>query len=152
MNFTKTVAAIGIMASMALPALALENSGVPATTAAPTVVVVSPTTIACVGTAVNAREQAIGAAATKYTTAANASYSARATALAQAYTLTTKDAVRSAVKAAWSSFNSSMKSARGEWKTSRKTAWDAFRTAQKACKAPSSLSDTSSSKSEESGL
>jgi hypothetical protein len=109
------------------------------------------TKIQCVGTAVAARETALDTAMTAYTGSANSAYSARATALVSAYQQTTAVAVKAAVRTAWTAFTSSMKTARKTWQTARMSAWSTFRTAAKACKAPSSVSDSGNSGSEASG-
>lgn len=98
--------------------------------------------IACVGTAVNAREQSIDAAMTALTGSMNAAYAARATALQQAYGNTTPNAVKAAVKVAWSAFNSSLKSARKTWETARNGPWAQYRTAAATCRAPAGTTDS----------
>ncbi len=107
--------------------------------------------ISCVGGAVNTREQAIDTAMTAYTQGINAAYSARATALGQAYSQTTMKEVRSAVKAAWSTFNKSVKSARKAWQAARNTAWTQYRTSAVQCKAPAGTGDGVNSSLEASG-
>ncbi len=107
--------------------------------------------IACVGAAVNTREQAIDAAMTAFTVSSNAAYAARATALQQAYTNTTLAAVRAAVKVAWSDFNTSMKAARKTWLAARNDAWSAYGKAAAACKAPGGTGDGAHISSEASG-
>jgi len=76
----------------------------------------STATIACVGTAVNARETAIGTAITTHTQAINAAYTARAAALQQAYTGTTQIQVKASIKTAWASFRTAKTSANAAWK------------------------------------
>ncbi len=104
--------------------------------------------VACVGSAVSAREASIDSAINTFSTAQNAAYSARATALQSAYTQTSMSAVHTAVKTAWSSFSSSIKSARTAWSSARMSAWSHYRTAAAACKAPDGTGDNSNSESE----
>lgn len=101
--------------------------------------------IACVKIAVAARETAIGAAVATHTQAVQAAYSTRANELAGAYSNTTVKTVRAGTKVAWADFTKSIKAASKTWKTNRNTAWSAFRAAVKACKAPSSISDSANS-------
>jgi len=117
---------------------------------------ISSAVISCVGTAVNARESAIDTGISNYTQAVQAAYSTRATALQQAYTTASSGDIsltqgRSNVKAAWSAFNTAIKTAVKTWKTTRLSAWSQFRTAVKTCKAPSSITDTTSSTLEVTG-
>ncbi len=113
---------------------------------------VDPAKIQCVGAAVAAREQAVGTAANTFTSAVTAAYSARATALQQAYTKTTSSDVRSAVKAAWGAFTKSVRDARKAWRAARDGAWTTYRKAAVACKAPGGLGDGGNSGSEMSGF
>jgi len=107
--------------------------------------------IACVGTAVNTRETTLDAAMATFTGASNAAYTARASALKQAYTATTTRGVSTAVKTAWTTFNSAVKSARKAWQAARDTAWQTYRTSATACKAPAGTGDGVNSTSEASG-
>jgi hypothetical protein len=107
--------------------------------------------IACVGSAVNAREQALDAALSNHAAAITAAYSARADALKDAYSKTDVKSVRSSVRAAWSAFNASVKSARKAWNASKSAAWTSFRTAAAKCKAPADVSDSANASSEVSG-
>ncbi len=110
------------------------------------------TKIQCVGAAVATREASIDSAMTAFTGSSNSAYSARATALAQSYTLTTAVAVRASVKDAWTIFTSSMKTARKSWQTARNSAWTQYRTSAVACKAPTGVGDGVHASSEASGL
>jgi hypothetical protein len=107
--------------------------------------------ISCVGRALSTREAALGAGITANGSAASAAYAARASALASAYTATTTKELRTGVNAAWSAFNTSMKSARKAWVTVRNDAWTAFRTAARACKATSLVTDSAHASGESSG-
>jgi Domain of unknown function (DUF5666) len=116
-------------------------------TAAPT-----PAQIACIGSAVNARETALDSAMSAYTQAINTAYTGRASALQAAYGLTSGNgAIKNAVSAAWKSFASAIKSAHANWQTSKKSDWSTFSTAVKACKAPVVTTDSGESSSEASG-
>jgi hypothetical protein len=99
------------------------------------------TQIACIGAAVNARETAVDAAMAAYTASVNSAYSARATALQSAYQLTTLTTVQAADKAAWTSFNTSVKTARSTWLVARNTAWATYVKVGTACKAVSGTGD-----------
>jgi hypothetical protein len=90
---------------------------------------------------VNAREQALGTAMTAYTTSLTSAYTARAAALQAVYNLGTLAEIKSAAKAAWTTFSESKKAARLAWQTARNNAWKAYRTTATACKAPSGTGD-----------
>ena len=104
--------------------------------------------VACVGSAVSAREVSIDSAINTFSTAQNAAYSARATALQSAYTQTSMSAVHTGVKTAWSNFSSSIKSARTTWSTASTSAWSQYRTASALCKPPAGVSDGANSDTE----
>jgi uncharacterized protein YxeA len=140
-----TTASIILAGAVALTAFA-QATTTPTTSAANVAV-----KIACVGGAVNTREQAIDTAMTTHTSAVNAAYTARATALQQAYSLTTLKDVRAGVKTAWSTFNTAIKAAKKDWNTSRNAAWSAYRKTAIACKAPANTGDGVNSVSEVSG-
>ena len=107
--------------------------------------------IQCVGAAVDTRESAIDSAMTTFNASTNLAYSARATALHQAYALTTAVSVRAAVKVAWTAFKTSMQTARKTWQSAKMSAWSTFKTAAKACRAPAGVSDSANSSSESTG-
>ncbi|MGH7175688.1 MAG: hypothetical protein ACREGR_05015, partial [Minisyncoccia bacterium] len=137
--------ASAVVVAFAAAAPALAQTTTPSTN------IEATTKIACVGSAVNIREQAIDSAITTYTGALTAAYSARATALQQAYTNTTLAATRVAVRAAWSTFSASAKSGRKSWQTARNTAWNTYRTAAVACRAPVGTGDGAFSLNDVSG-
>lgn len=97
------------------------------------------TKIACVGAAVNAREQALDAGYSTYASAMNAAYQARATALSQAYQATSSKQVWQGTHAAWVAFDSAAKSAGEAWKSTRTGAWSTFDSAAAACKASATV-------------
>jgi hypothetical protein len=101
--------------------------------------------ITCVGNVVNTREKAIDAAVATYTQAVNSAYSARATALQQAYAQTTLTAVKNSKNATWSDFNKAIKSARSAWVSAKNSAWSQYRTTAVACKAPDGTGDGTNS-------
>lgn len=104
--------------------------------------------IACISAAVDAREEALGDGSGVFTKAIDSAYSARATALHSAYTQSGTEAIRKAVEAAWKSFTSATKEAQKTWRAAQHTAWKEFNIAARACKAPSSVSDSRRSSSE----
>lgn len=109
--------------------------------------------VACIGAAVDAREAAIDNALGVFAQSLTSDYSARATALHQAYALPPGgNAIKNAVKAAWATFNASAKADRTTWQNARNNAWATFRAAAKACKAPTVASDSTMSSSETTGL
>lgn len=101
--------------------------------------------IACVKTAVAAREASLATAMTAYNNAVSAAYSTRANELSGAYSNTTIKTLRTGVKTSWNDFRKSIKSANKTWTANRNTAWFTFKTAVKVCKAPSSISDSGNS-------
>lgn len=135
-----TVAALVFGLSAALPAFAATATTTPAG--------ISPATLTCVGSAVAARESALGTGIGTFNQAVAAAYSARATALAAAYATGNGTQARTGVKAAWSTFSKSVSSARAAWKTSRLNAWTTYRTTVKTCHAAPSATDSQNSVSE----
>ncbi len=109
------------------------------------------TQIACVKTAVSARETAIDAAVVTHASAVQSAYTTRATELAGAYSNTTAKTLQAGVKVSWADFNKSVKSAATAWKTSRNAIWSTFRASAKACKAPITVTDSTNVASEVSG-
>ncbi len=105
----------------------------------------SATVVSCVATAVNTREQALGAGISVYTQAVASAYSTRSNALKQAWAGTTWSQINPAVKTAWSQFRASIKSTRTAWKNTRQAAWKQFNTATKACKASGTVTATEAS-------
>lgn len=110
------------------------------------------TKIACVGAAVNIREAALGSAIATHAAAESAAYAARAAALNAAYSqATTTSGIRTAVNAAWNTFNASMKTAQRTWKAASNAAWLAYRTPAVGCNAPEGTGDGNKSGFEISG-
>jgi len=117
---TKTILATGAAAGILMLATPLAfaqttQTTTTGTTAATTATANVAVKIACVGTAVNAREAALGTAITAHASAESAAYAARATALSAAYKEATLKEANTKTKTAWSAFNASMKSAQKAW-------------------------------------
>ena len=85
-----------ISGALSLGLLAITVSPVFAATTAATASNSSNDKVVCLASAVNEREQSLGAAATSYTAAINGAYAARATALQHAYTQSTQTAIQKA--------------------------------------------------------
>ena len=106
----------------------------------------------CVAAAVAAREATLGTGATQLANDTSAAYSARASALAAAYSQSNADAVKAAVKTVWDQFKGAMQAARKAWQSSRSSAWSGFKAAVKACgNGSTSVSDAGNAGSEVSG-
>lgn len=134
---------------MAMPVLAEDV--VTGAVVNPTVKKITPSTadkIACVRTAVAAREDALAAAVSAHAQAVQNAYATRANELSGAYSNTNVKAVQAGVKVSWAGFNKSTKSATTKWKNARNTAWSTFKSAAKACKSPTGVSDSANSGSE----
>ncbi len=138
----KIIGILTILASLtlALPALAQTTS-----------TVLPSTTLTCIAAAVAARESALDTAYSTFSQSIQAAYSARASALAQAWTITNTKQRNAAIRAAWSAFNTAKRTANKTWITSRNSAWAQFRASVKTCKAPLSSTDSANSNSEVSG-
>ena len=91
----------------------------------------------CVAPAIAIRESAIQSAFSTFSTAMSGALTARASDLAAAWQATDKTSRNKAIKAAWSKFRTSSRTARQAHNTAVKSAWSAFERARKACKAPS---------------
>ena len=98
--------------------------------------------IACVKPAIATREAALAAGWSTYADAKSAAYTARASALATAYTNAMFNTVKDDVKIAWATFRNTTKSARSTWFRTRGTAWRTFKAAAKTCKATSAANDS----------
>ncbi|HSX24931.1 MAG TPA: hypothetical protein VLG69_03120 [Candidatus Andersenbacteria bacterium] len=88
---------------------------------------------ACVGTAIDKRETALGGGVSTFGSAVNSAYQTRQSALKDAWSKSTVKDRREAVQAAWKAFNQSVRSARTAWKATQKTAWQSFRSDVKSC-------------------
>ena len=150
MNKKIIIAAVSV-ALLSAGTLAFADTMMEGGVTANTTTQVMTTKIQCVGAAVATREASIDSAMTSFTASSNSAYSARATALQQAYTQTTAVSVRASVKSAWMVFASSIKTARKAWQTLRTQAWTTFRAQAKVCKAPVGVSDSADASLEASG-
>ena len=100
------------------------------------------TVIGCVKPAIATREAALAAGWSTYADAKSAAYTARASALATAYTNAMFNTVKDDVKIAWATFRNTTKSARSTWSRTRGAAWKTFRAAAKTCRATSAVNDS----------
>lgn len=128
----KTFAAIVLVALLAPSAFALAEtpSSTPSGTKHATM------DFACVQTAVDAREGAIGATFTAFSSAESTALSARKTALHDAWGQTTSAARKTARTKAWSDYKTANKAAYSALRTAKKAAWSTFATASASCKVP----------------
>ena len=122
-----------MVASMIAPVLAMNESGehdrggfMPSS---------KTVDIACVKTAMDARETALMAGWATFNTSITSAYTMRKAALDAAWVMTDANARKTAIKAAWDAFKKSKQAAAKQWRTDQKAAWLAFRTATKTCKA-----------------
>lgn len=90
--------------------------------------------IACVQTAVDKREDALITGWSAFHASISGAYSARKTALHDAWGMTDAAARKAAVKMAWGNFKKSAKTGRKTWKDARKSVWKTFRSEVKSCK------------------
>ncbi|MBI4086732.1 hypothetical protein HY416_01985 [Candidatus Kaiserbacteria bacterium] len=103
------------------------------------------TVMTCLKDAVVDREKVLDTGRRTFNSFVNVAYDHRAAALEDAYSNTTRAAVKTAVKTAWSTFKSEIKSAKDTWIKTRTDAWKTFKTASKACKPPKGLEDSGNS-------
>lgn len=94
----------------------------------------TPINTACMETAVDARETAIGTAFDTMQSAVKAGLATRKSSLHDAWGLTDRTARRAAIKTAWAKWSTDNKAAQAALKTNRKVAWNNFQTAAKACR------------------
>ena len=96
--------------------------------------------VACVGLAVNAREQNIITAWNTYSSAQQTALNTRSTALSAAWTApsSTTRQIKLAVDKAWATYRLSHKTAVMAHNASTTAAWNTFRAAAKTCKATQS--------------
>lgn len=137
MNKTIATFAVAMFVVASVPYAASASSDANTTAA------LSQTTITCIKDAVAARETSLGAGWTTFSTDVSKAYTARAAALATAYSNDTHQEIKTAVKTAWTTFKNSVKSARAEWKQERKEAWAEFKADKKECRAPKTIDDSS---------
>jgi len=95
----------------------------------------TPVDTACVQTALDTRETAIGTAFDTMQSAVKAGLATRKSSLHDAWGLSDRTARRAAIKTAWAKWSSDNKAAQAALKTSRKAAWGTFQTTVKnTCK------------------
>lgn len=90
--------------------------------------------IACMQMSVDKRESILSSAIGVYGAALQAAYSARKTALRDAWTKTDAKERNAAIKAVWATFHKAKKTAKEHWRTAQQPAWKQFRADAKACK------------------
>jgi|GEM_PF-2866464 ribosomal protein S20 len=95
----------------------------------------TPVDTACVQTALDTRETAIGAAFDTMQSAVKAGLTTRKSSLHDAWGLSDRTARRTAIKTAWAKWSSDNKAAQTALRTSRKTIWNTFQsTVKNTCK------------------
>jgi hypothetical protein len=129
------------------PASTTRELGRNASTTRPSIAV----DVMCVGNAVNARELTLSTSAAAHSQTVAGAYSARATALASAYTGTDPKTVKAQVKSAWDTYATTVKDAKKAWQTGRENAWKTFRSAVKVCKGGESINDSANASLEQQG-
>ena len=88
----------------------------------------------CIKAAVATREASLGTGITAYGTAVSTAYTTRATALAAAYEKSTAKEIDAAIKDAWKTFKTDLKTARADWKKTSKSAWTTYKSDRKKCR------------------
>lgn len=88
---------------------------------------------ACMGTAVEKRDNAIVTALKVYSDKSTAALTARRDALKAGWLLTDRTQIRTALRLAWKNFQTTHLQARREWMTGKRLAWKQFYTDRKAC-------------------
>lgn len=136
MNKTIATFAVAMLVLASVPYAASASSD------ANTKGALNQTTITCIKDAVAARETSLGAGWTEFSTEVSQAYTARAAALATAYSNDTHQEIKTAVKNAWTAFKNSVKSARADWKQERKEVWAEFKADKKECGAPKTIDDS----------
>lgn len=99
--------------------------------------------LACVGTAVEKRENAIITAFDTENSAIKVALIARKDALKAAWAITDQKARQTTIKKAWSDFAVVAKKAKTQLRKDREAAWKTFREDIKACKATNAVSEES---------
>lgn len=98
----------------------------------------TPINTACIQTALDARETALGTAFDTMQSAVKTALATRKSSLHDAWGQADRTARRAALKTAWVKWSLDSKAAQTAIKTSRKTIWDTFQTAARACKVSTS--------------
>lgn len=100
--------------------------------------------LVCAQTAVDTREDALFAARTTQSNAITTAYQTRKSALHEAWNIADKTARRNAIKAAWKTFNGSMKKSNKDWRSARHAIWIKFRKDRQSCRGISASEEVSS--------
>lgn len=137
-------AAVSTMVAMPLLTFASTSSKLVSDTNSATTV----TKLACVATAVDARETALIGAADAFAGAWKTALTTRQTDLKAAWAMTNTKERRTAINSAWNAYNKAMKAAKQSYRTARNKAWTDFRTASKACKVTVTNDDAHTSASD----
>ncbi len=127
------VAVLAAVALFTLPSFTHAEGGSHASSTASTT---KTTDIACMQTAVDARETSVATAWTTFNTSMTSALSARKTALHDAWGMSDRKAREAAIKEARKNYRAATKSAHMKLFKARKTAWATFKTAAKECKMP----------------
>ena len=98
--------------------------------------------VACMQSAIAARETSIASAFAGYSSSISTALATRASAFASAWGLTNAKARNTALKAAWKAYRSVASSARSTWSKSRQAAWTAFYNTRKTCGSGAAAEDT----------
>ncbi len=97
---------------------------------------------ACVSTAVEKRDTAVGTAFTTFASTVSLALTTRKDSLVAAWKISDKTARTAAIKTAYATYTSGHKVAKETLKKSKKTAWSTFKTEVNACKIGSDATDT----------
>lgn len=89
--------------------------------------------IACVSSAVEKRETAIGAAYDGMASAVKSALQTRKTDLLAVWKIENRDERRAALTSAWAKFTKNVRLAHSAWRKAREAAWQQFRTDRKQC-------------------
>ena len=89
--------------------------------------------LTCLRTAVAKRESALMGGVTMMNSTISSAFMTRASALDSAYQVSDKEARKTAVDTAWSTFRSSTETAQKTTQDTQKSTWDIFKTDTKAC-------------------
>ena len=125
-----------IIISLVILSFALAGALIVSAQTTGTDIVATPTAsidIACMKTAVEAREDAVKAAFDKFSSSISLALQTRKSELSTAWTITDKTQRRNAIKTAWKNFTKSKKDATKIFRTEKLAAWKQFKTSRKAC-------------------
>lgn len=132
---------VSLFLVLAMPVMAQTN---PTPTPIPSINPNLVSGLACMQTAVVARDNAIIAAWGTVSASITAAFTARRDALNLAWGITVKKDRNAALVKAWKDFRTSTKIAKSTFNTARNAAWKKFNTDGKACKTQYGASNTTS--------